>query len=118
MRIDQQQKGVVTDCLTFKTEDIASIAAQQHPNTTNEWRHPFVLAHLASAGIEPHHVANLQPAYSPTLEKFRTAKNWMRITKSNQLSCELQKPILLFVARPIEPADLIVLAISIVIAVL
>src|SRR5437868_15193493 len=42
----------------------------------------------------------------------------MCITKSDQLSRELQKLILLFVARPIEPTDLVVLAIRIVIAVL
>ena len=40
----------------------------------------------------------------------------MRLAKPNQPSRELQKLVLLFVACPIEPADLVVLAISIVIA--
>ena len=42
----------------------------------------------------------------------------MRIAESNQLSRELKKLILLFIARPVEPTNLIVLAISVVVAVL
>ena len=40
----------------------------------------------------------------------------MRVAEGNQLSRKLQKLILLFVASPIEPTDLIVLAISVVVA--
>src|SRR4029077_4683846 len=40
----------------------------------------------------------------------------MRVAKPNQLACELEKLILLFVAIPIEPADLVVLAISVIVA--
>src|SRR4026208_1645087 len=91
MRIKQQQKCVVADWFTFKTEDIDRIATQQHADTANEWRSPFFLAHLAAAGIEPHHVPNLGTAYPSTLKKFRPSKYWMLIAKSNQLSRELQK---------------------------
>ena len=42
----------------------------------------------------------------------------MRLAKPNQLSRELQKLILLFVARPIEPIDLVILAVRVVIALL
>ena len=57
MRINQQQKGVVVDRLTFKVQDITGIATQQHSNASNKWRRPFFLAHLIAAGIEPHHIA-------------------------------------------------------------
>jgi hypothetical protein len=40
----------------------------------------------------------------------------MRVAKPNQLARELEKLILLFIPIPIEPADLIVLAISVVVA--
>src|SRR6266513_3025755 len=42
----------------------------------------------------------------------------MILPELNKSSCELQKLVLLFVAYPIEPTDLVVLAISIVIPVL
>src|SRR6266513_6132279 len=42
----------------------------------------------------------------------------MIFAELNKLPGELQKLILLFITRPIEPADLVVLAINVVIAVL
>src|SRR5438876_4890257 len=42
----------------------------------------------------------------------------MIFAELNKLPCELEKLILLFITRPIEPADLVVLAISVVIPVL
>src|SRR5436305_15161294 len=109
MRINQQQKGLVTDWFAFKTENIAGIATQQHPNTTNERRRPVFVAHFAPAGIEPHHVANVRTAYSPTLKKLRPTKQRMCITQSVQLSRELQKLILLLVTRLIERTHCVVL---------
>src|SRR6266542_931320 len=118
MRINQQHECVVTDWFTFKTNDIDRIATQQHSNTANKRRRPFFLAHLGAAGIKPHHISNLRSAYPATAEKFWAAKYRVRLAKPNQPSRELQKLVLLFVACPIEPADLVVLAISIVIALL
>src|SRR6266545_3136745 len=83
MRIDQQQKCVITNCLALKIRNIAGIATKQHANTANEWRRPFFVGHFAHAGIEPHHVAILGAAYPPTLKKFRPAKHRMRIAKRN-----------------------------------
>src|SRR5215475_10269850 len=94
------------------------VATRELPNTSNEERRPFFVAHFAAAGIEPHHVANLRSADTPTLKEFRSAKDGMRIAKSNELAGELKKLILLFILRPVEPTDLVVLAISVVIAVL
>ncbi len=82
MGINQQQKCVVADWFAFETENIDRIATEQHADTTNERRRPFFVAHLAAAGIEPHHIANLGTAYPPALKKFRTAKDRMRIAKS------------------------------------
>src|SRR5437867_412994 len=42
----------------------------------------------------------------------------MRFAKPDQLSREIQKLLVLFVVPPIEPADLVVLTISVVVAVL
>ena len=42
----------------------------------------------------------------------------MILAELNQSSCELEKLVLFFVALPMEPADLVVLAISVVVAVL
>src|SRR5262245_52012569 len=118
MGVKQQEKCVVADWFTFKTKNIDCIATEKHADTANEWRSPFFVAHLAAARIEPHHIANLGAAYPAALKKFRPAKDGMRVAKRKQLSRKLQKPILLFAARPIEPADLVILAISIVVAVL
>src|SRR3982750_1504866 len=95
MRINQQQKGVVTDRRAFEIENIAGITTEQHPHTTYEWRPPLFIAHLTPTGIEPHHIANFRTSYSPALKKLGPTKYRMRITKSDQLSRELEKLILL-----------------------
>ena len=118
MSIEEQQKCVIPDWFTFKTKNIDSIATQEHADTANKRRRPLFLAHLAPTGIEPHHIPDLRTSYPATLKKFRAAKYGMRVAKPNQLSCELQKLIVLFIARPIEPTDLVVLAISVVVSVL
>src|SRR5207244_11388151 len=64
------------------------------------------------------HIPNLRPAYPAALKKFWTAKYRMRFAKPDQLSREIQKLLVLFVMPPIEPADLVVLTISVVIALL
>ena len=53
------------------------------------------------------------------MEKFRAAKNRMFVPELDQPPGELEERLLLFVPfLPIEPAELIVLAIGVVVAVL
>ena len=89
MRINQQQKGVVVDRLTFKVEDITRIAAQQHSNASNKWRRPVFLAHLGATGVEPHHIAGFRSANPAALKEFWAPKYRMRLAERNQLSREL-----------------------------
>src|SRR5882724_1443882 len=118
MGINQQQKRVVANWFAFKINNIDRVATEQHSDTANERRRPFFVAHLAPAGIEPHHIPNLRAAYPAALKEFWTAKYRMRLAKPDQLSREIQKLLLLFIVPPIEPGDLVVLTISVVIALL
>src|SRR5260370_12050388 len=79
---------------------------------------PFFLAHLVTTRIEPHHIPNFRTSNPPALEKFRTAKDRMIFPELNQSSGESKQLILLFIALPIEPTNLIVLAISVIVSVL
>src|SRR6266702_3840157 len=118
MCVDQQQERVVANWFTFKIENIHRVAAQQHAKTANERRCPFFLAHLAAARIEPHHIPDFRTSNPPALEKLWTAEDRMVLPELNQLLRELNKLILFFIALPIEPTDLVVLAVCIVVAVL
>src|SRR4029450_3109563 len=55
---------------------------------------------------------------APPSKKLRTPKNWVLFSQLYQFSGELNELLLLSVTLPVEPADLVVLAISVVIAVL
>src|SRR5207247_10254022 len=107
-----------TDWLTFEIEDIGRIAAQQHAETAHERRCPFCLGHLVTAGSKPHHITNVGAGNAATFQKLRAPKNWMLFSQLDQFSRELKKVILLIVTMPVEPADLVILAISVVVAVL
>src|SRR2546430_17736129 len=100
MRVDQQQERVVANWFTFKIENIHRVAAQQHAKTANERRCPFFLAHLAAAGIEPHHIADFRTSNPSALEKLRTAEDGMIAPQLNQFSRELNKLILFLIPLP------------------
>src|SRR6476659_8716949 len=114
MRVDQEQEGIVANRLAFKTLDIDRVAAQEHPETADKGRIPLLVAHLIAAWIEPHHVANLRTADPPTLEKFRPSKNRMLAPKLDEAPGEFEERFLFVVMFPVEPADLVILAIGVV----
>src|SRR5207248_4834733 len=79
----------------------------------------IVLGHFVATGIEPHHVFDLASANAPALEEFGTPKNRMLVPELNQPPDKLGECLLLLVSfLPIKPADLVVLAIGVVVAVL
>src|SRR6267378_4179418 len=118
MRVDEKQEGLVADRFAFETEHVNRISTQKHSDAAHEWRRPFFVAHLVAAGVEPHHIPDLRPADSPALEKLRTPKNRMIAPELNQLLREPEKVFLLIVVFPREPAQLVILAIRVVISVL
>src|SRR5205807_1066916 len=118
MRVDQKQKSIVAHRLALRVHEISGVAAHQHPKATRKRRVPFLFAHFVAAGIEPHHVLDFATANAPTLKKFRATKNRMLAPQPNQFPGELEQPILFFVPLPIQPADLVVLTVSVVVALL
>src|ERR1700746_395685 len=113
--VDQEKKRIVANRLILKIEHIAGVAAQQYAKTTYEGRRPFFLAHFVPAGIEPHHIPNLRAANPAALEEFRPAKHGMLFAELNQSPRKFQKLILFLIAAPIEPTNLVILAISVVV---
>src|SRR5207244_7678981 len=93
-------------------------AAQEHPETPDNGRIPLLIAHFIAAWIEPHHIYDVTAAHPSAPKEFRTPKDGMGAAKLDQLSCKLEKLILFFVALPIEPADLVVLAIGVIVPLL
>ena len=118
MSIHKEQKCFIPDRLKLKIDNVLGVSAQEHAETTHERRAPFFIAHFIAAGIEPHHILDLGPTYPPTPEKFRPPKDRMLAPKADQFFRELEERVLLFIALPIEPADLVVLAISVVVSLL
>src|SRR5579864_1381183 len=111
VRIDQNEKCFVSHRLAFEIHDVDRIAAQKHAETTHKRRRPFVVAHFAATRRKPHHIFDLASPNPATLEKFRTSKDRMIFAELNQATGKLKE--LTISAVPIEPTDLVVLAISV-----
>src|SRR3954447_5504939 len=118
MRIEENQKSLIAHRLALEIRNVERVAAQQHAQRAHERRGPLLFAHLVSTRIEPHHILDLRTTDATALEKFRPAKNRVSITQSDQFPGELQKLVLVFRAFPLEPTQLIILAIGVVVSIL
>ena len=116
MSINKKQERFITDRLPLKIHDVLGVPAQKHSETTHKRRRPFFIAHFFAAGIEPHDVLYLGTADPPAPEKFRPPENRMVASEANQVFGEFEQLILFFIALPIEPADLVVLTVGVVIS--
>src|SRR3954462_8279133 len=115
MRVEQKEERLIANRLAFEAQDIARVAAEKHSQTAHKRRSPFRIAHLVTTGIEPHHVLYLGAANSSALQKLRSAKDRMILTQFDQPPGEFDQSVLFFIPLPVEPADVIVLAIRVVV---
>src|SRR5689334_15748259 len=118
MRIDQKEKRLIPHRFPLEGKNINRIAAQKHAETSNERRCPLFVAHLVSTRIEPHHIFNFSSTNSTTLQEFRAPKYRMFAPKLNQSAGEFEQLVLLIISVPVEPADLVVLAVGIIVSAL
>src|SRR5437667_30785 len=74
--------------------------------------------HDVFSRINLHHIPDFRTSNTSTLEKFRTTKDRMLLPELNQPSRKLEQLILFLVPLPIDPTDLIVLAVGVIVAAL
>src|SRR5687767_9799603 len=79
---------------------------------------PIILGHLAARGIEPHEILETAAREASSLEIFWSPEDRVFLPQGNQLRCEHDELLLPLCMLPVEPTDLIVLAIGVVITVL
>src|SRR5207248_1579565 len=107
-----------TNRFTFEIEHIHRITAQKHAETTNERRRQFFFAHSPPSRIKQHHIPDFRTPIPPPLEKFRPTKARLLFPNLNHPPRKLKQLILFLVPLPIEPTDLIVLAVGVIVAAL
>ena len=79
---------------------------------------PIVLGHLFAVRAKPDQVANLRAADAPPLEEFPSPQHGMFVEEPGHQAREFQQLLARPLYIPIQPSDLIILAVGVVVAVL
>jgi len=111
MRVDEKKKRIVANLFAVLVDQIIRVTANQHSQTTPKWRGPLFQSHFVAAGIEPHRIVDLAAGHRLALEKFRPPKDRVLPPQLNQLPGKLEQAFLFSVPLPVEPTNLVVLAI-------
>ena len=105
MGIEEQKEGAIDDRVPLSIADIRRLPVQQDADTAGKPVFPFFVVHLLSKRVDPHHVLDAQTAYRTSLEKFRTAKNSVILSKLDHLGDIIGQLLLLGREFPGKPAD-------------
>src|ERR1700719_2546707 len=116
MSIEQHQKVFVAQLPAPFIGFIESLTGEKHSQTLKRTIPPFVFTHLIAAGIKPQHIFYICSFDWAALEKTAPAEYRMPLAQINDALNERQQLAVLRLQIPIQPADFVVLAVSIVIS--
>ena len=113
MGIEQQQEAVIGDPLAAVVESKESAVDEdaQRPSVAN---FPVLTRHLLARGLEPCAIFDANAMNWAPLEPIATVKHWVGLSQLNDRASEGKEALVH--ARPVQPRDLVVLAICIVVA--
>src|SRR5690242_13296732 len=113
MGIQQHDKVVIrhrSPSLIFFSQ---TFSGQEYSKTMRGFTRPLFIRHLSPIREQPAYILNFRSLNRTALEKVSTTENWMALSQTNQRLDEFKKVrVRLF---PVDPADIVVLAIGIVI---
>src|SRR4051812_49357111 len=111
VRVEEHDKRIVAHRFTLVVTHIERIARKQHADAAVHARRPVLYRHLAAVRVEPHDI--FQPCLRDTtaLKILGATENRMLLPESNEARRESAEFLLPGSMVPIEPRDLIVLAI-------
>ena len=115
-RIQQQQQCVVADQLAALVNLGDGVTHEHHAEGTHGGRVPPGVGHFLARRVEPQNVGGRSPAGGMTPEEGAPAQHRMRSSQMDELPYKGQQRLLLGGQVPVEPADLVVLAVGVVVA--
>ena len=118
MCVEEEDEGIVRDGLAPRIAHVHRLSAKQEADGARVARTPFVIIHFLPGWIKPHDILDSQTANWSALEEFGSPKDRMLFAEADQLYNERGLRLLRCIALPVEPAELSILAIDIVDAIL
>ena len=114
--VEHDKKG----CVLAPPLDPADLCAsvQKHAETAGEFVVPGLGRHLRSVRVDPGYILDVDVRIYLAGEKPGSAQDRIKMEQRREAPKKLDQRQLLFVQLPVRPADLVVLAIGVVVAVL
>ena len=116
--VEQQKDVIVTQRLPTRIRFAEGIASQQHAETSCKVLVPFDDGHLSAGRREPCDVFPRCALRRASLQESTTPEHRVQTSKRQQSTRERQHLLAFVIQMPIDPAQLVVLAIGVVVAVL
>ena len=79
---------------------------------------PVLGGHFAAIEVEPHDVLDVRAGDAASLEKMLAAEYRMLLAQGDEMANIVKEPLPILIQMPVEPAQFVVLAIGIVVALL
>ena len=119
MGIHQQQNGVAYHRFPTLVRSPMRSPGPPHPQATGIAGIPGVLGHLLAGGVKPRDVQDAFAANGTAQEKFAALKDRLGAAGSAARCGQNRQRLLLLVGQlPVEPGELVILAIGVVVALL
>lgn len=118
VRVEIQDERIVRDRPALRIVDVHRLPAKQETDGARVTCVPFLVAHFLPRWTKPHDVFYSQASNWSSLEEFGPAKDRVFLAESDQLYNEADQPLFDFAALPGEPAELVILAINVVVTLL
>ncbi len=116
MSVEDQVEGLIEDAAAGGVNPGDFVAVQEHAQRFRETCAPILVGHLLSVGTKPRQIVYVAAANRFSLEPFAPEKYRMLLSELDDLASELE--LLAIYRVPIQPRNLIVLAVRVVVALL
>ena len=118
MGIEQQQDGIAHNGLAPLVQVANQITGQPHPKTAHIAGIPGLLGHLLARGIEPGDILDARAMNGAVLEELAALEDRLGAPEMDDGAHKVAKGLLLLGQLPMQPGEVVVLAIGIVVALL
>src|SRR5438093_1127030 len=118
MCIHQQKEVIIEQRLAALIVFFESRPGEKNTETARVLLLPLLVSHLAAVGREPENVFNACAANGSSLKETAAPKRWVILAQRDYPPREIEQVSVCRRQLPVDPTDLVILAISIVVTVL
>ena len=116
--VEQQQERVVPDGLPLLVHLLDRVSREPEPEAPGRAVRPLLVGHLLPVGSKPRQVLDLRTRDAATLEEASPVEHGMAETETYQAPRELDLGLGGARQRPVDPRELVVLAVGVVVSLL